>query len=339
MRKAATLAGLLVALVLLVCFLEYLRKDRIDFVTNANLRNLLQWIGLFGILSLGQAFVIITGGIDLAVGSVVCLTGVSAAMLMPAFANAGVPTIATLTLVLAIAASIGLFHGVLVAKMRMQPFVVTLCGLFFYRGIARYVAQDRTQGFGTGFTEWRWLGNGFVPDQNSSLIPTAFIVFMVLAAVVGAFLHFTAPGRHLFALGANEDAARFSGVNTARLKILAYTLCGLFAGIGGLLFAFKVNSVGPSEFGSFFELYAIAGVVLGGCSLRGGSGNIAGVVIGVAIMRILENMVNLLNIPSELTYIVIGSAILAGVMADEWLTRHAGRVKRARPVPSDTGQT
>jgi ribose transport system permease protein len=333
-RKAATLAALLAALILLICALEYLRKGVVVFPTTSNMRNLLQWVGLFGILSLGQAFVIVTGGIDLAVGSVVCLTGISAAMLFPKFGAMGVPTGATALFVLAIAATIGLWHGVLVAKVRMQPFVVTLCGLFFYRGIARYVAEDRTQGFRNEYTAWRWLGNGYIPDQNSSLIPVAFVIFIVLAVLVGAFLHLTAPGRHLFALGANEEAARFSGVNTARLKIFAYTMCGLFAGIGGLLFAFKVNSVGPSEFGSFFELYAIAGVVLGGCSLRGGSGNIAGVVIGVAIMRILENMVNLLDIPSELTYIVIGGAILVGVLVDEMLSRRPGYA-RHQPAVSE----
>jgi len=334
-RKVASLAALLAALVLLICALEYLRKGTVVFPTTANMRNLLQWIGLFGILSLGQAFVIVTGGIDLAVGSVVCLTGISAAMLFPKFGAMGIPTGVTALFVLAIAATIGLWHGILVAKVRMQPFVVTLCGLFFYRGIARYVAEDRSQGFKNEYTAWRWLGNGYIPDQSTGLVPIAFIIFIVLASLVGAFLHFTAPGRHLFALGANEEGARFSGIDTGRLKIFAYTMCGLFAGIGGLLFAFKVNSVGPSEFGSFFELYAIAGVVLGGCSLRGGSGNILGVVIGVAIMRILENMVILLDIPSELTYIVIGGAILTGVLVDELLSRQPRRERHRQPVSAN----
>lgn len=330
MRKVAGLAGLLFALVIIICVTEYARKGQIAFLSSMNLRTQLQWIGLFGILSLGQAFVILTGGIDLAVGSVICLTGVSAAMLFERCAAAGLPTGLAVVAVLVLSTAIGAWHGLLVAIVRMQPFVVTLCGLFLYRGIARYIAEDRTKGFGSDHLGWKWLGQGFVPTPES-LMPVAFIVFLALAAIVGLFFHQTAKGRHLFALGANEDAARFSGINTTSLKIMAYTMSGLFAGIGGLLLAFKVNSIGPSEFGNFYELYAIAGVVLGGFSLRGGSGNILGVLVGVAVMRVLQNMVTLLNIPSELTQVVIGGAILAGVLIDELLTRGRGprRLSRA----------
>jgi len=143
--------------------------------------------------------------------------------------------------------------------------------------------------------------------------------------VLAAYLHFSAQGRHLLALGSNEEAARFSGIRTTRIKITAYVVCSLLSGLGALLFAFKINSLSPANFGNFYELYAIAGAVLGGCSLRGGSGNVLGIVLGAALIMLLANLVNILRIPSELEYVVIGGAILTGILVDELLTRRAAR--------------
>lgn len=314
MRKALGLIGLLAGLILLSSIWEFAKNQDVKFFTAHNLRNLFAWIGLFGILSLGQTFVIITGGIDLSVGSVVALTAILAAYSI----DHGMSPAAAFSAALLASILIGLWHGLLVTKGRMQPFVVTLCGLFFYRGVARLIAGDSTQGFGTAIPGIRMLGNGVIPGTQ---IPVPFLLFVGLAALVGVYLHFTAQGRHLFALGANEQSARFSGIPTDRMKMTAYVLCSLFTGIGGLLFAFKVNSIGPTDFGSFYELYAIAGVVLGGCSLRGGTGTVLGVVIGAALIRVLNNLVNILEIPSQLEYVVIGGAILAGVFVDEVLSR------------------
>ncbi len=206
MRKALSLIGLLAILVAVVCLWEYTQKGRVDFICAANMRNVLTWVGLFGILSLGQAFVIITGGIDLSVGSIVGLVGISAALLLDK--GNGYSPFLVIPGMLALGALIGTWHGVLITKARMQPFVVTLCGLFFYRGIARYTAKDWTQGFGSAYPDLTWLGNGFIPNENAFL-PTPFLIFLILAFIVGMYLHFTAQGRHLFALGANEEAARF----------------------------------------------------------------------------------------------------------------------------------
>lgn len=316
MRKVFGLLGLLTALVVLTSLWEWQSGDgRISFLTSANLRNLMTWVGLFGVLSLGQAIVIIIGGIDLSVGSVAALIGISAAIMMDR--GEGMHPAIVLPICLLMGAAIGLWHGFLVAKVRLQPFVVTLCGLFFFRGIARLITGDQSQGFGTAYSGLRWFGNGFVFD----VIPAPFLVLTVLAIVVGAYLHFSPHGRHLFAIGANEDGARFSGIRTDRLKIAAYVLCSLLTAIGGILLAFKINSLGPSDFGSFYELYAIAGAVLGGCSLRGGSGNILGVLIGASLIVLLKNLVNILEIPSQLEYVVIGGAILVGVSVDELFSR------------------
>ncbi len=320
-RKILALTVLLVGLIALCCLWEQYKNGTIRFITPQNLRNLLPWIGLFGVLSLGQAFVIITGGIDLSVGSVVALVSIVAAVLLR---DKGLSPLMAVPISLGLAAVIGLWHGFLVAKVRMQPFVVTLCGLFFYRGIARLITDDSTRGFGNEFPGLSWLGGGFIPpDSKTSLFSVPFVILIALAVLSGAFLHFTPQGRHIFALGASEESARFSGIPVERRKITAYVLCSLLCGVGGLLIAFNVNSIGPTDFGSFYELYAIAGVVLGGCSLRGGSGNIAGVVIGASLIVVLKNLVNILEIPSQLEYVVIGGAILLGVFADEVFSRRS----------------
>ena len=136
-------------------------------------------------------------------------------------------------------------------------------------------------------------------------------------------------GRYLFAVGRNETAARYSGINANLVTASAYVLCGLLAGIAGVLLAFYTNSVSPSSHGNFYELYGIAAAVLGGCSLRGGEGNIIGVIIGAAVMRLIYNSINLLGIPSMLEYVVIGLVILFGVIADE-LSRKIAAYRRAR---------
>ena len=321
-KKVLGLLALLLVLVGAVCVWEKYAHDTVRFLTPQNIRNLLPWIGLFGILSLAQSFVIITGGIDLSVGSVVALVAIVTSVLMR---DRGWHPTAAIPAGLALCAGIGAWHGTLVSKARMQPFVVTLCGLFFYRGVARLITVDTTRGFGgpLEFPFLKWLGGGFIPNTGMSMISVPFVTMLFFAAVVGAYLHFTPHGRHLFAIGANEDAARFSGIAVGRAKIVAYTLCSLLTGVGGLLIAFNVNSIGPTDFGSFYELYAIAGVVLGGCSLRGGTGNIIGVVVGASLIVVLKNLVNILEIPSQLEYVVIGGAILLGVFADESLKRRA----------------
>lgn len=320
MRKVLALVSLLAVLIVLACLWERHHHGEIRFLTALNIRNILPLIGFFGILSLGEALVIITGGIDLSVGSVVALVGIVTAILLR---DKGLHPALAIPLTLSMATAIGACHGVLVTKARMQPFVVTLCGLFFYRGIARWIAADATKGFGSGFATLKWLGRGYIPDTATSLVSVPFVIMLVLAAILGAYLHLTPGGRHLFALGANEDAARFSGIPVVRAKITAYALCGLLSGIGGLLIAFNVNSLGPADFGSFYELYAIAGVVLGGCSLRGGTGNVAAIVVGASLIVVLKNLVNILQIPSQLEYMVIGGAILLGVFVDEVFLRRA----------------
>ena len=186
-------------------------------------------------------------------------------------------------------AAIGLFHGLLITKIRLEPFVVTLCGLFLYRGLSRFITGDRTVGYGTGFSGLRFLDNGSIPAAfwpkgvtpphfivNWSL-PMPFLLLIVLAIVLAIVLNKSVYGQHLKATGRNESAARFSGVHTHNTIIVSYVLSSAFAAFGGILFSLDLNSVQPSSLGSMYELYAIAGCVVGGVSLRGGEGSIVGV--------------------------------------------------------------
>ena len=290
-----------------------------------NLGNIMRWVGLFGIISIGVTFVIITGGIDLSVGALIALSGVLTPMLLtkgdPFFGGpVGVPV--AFAVVLGISLLVGLFHGILVTKMGIQPFLVTLCGLFIYRGFARAAGDDQTQGFGGGFGA---LKDGLVKHKLFDLVPMSFVVMLVIAVIAAIVLNKTVFGRYLFAIGHNEEAARFSGIKTDRMKIVAYMICSLLAGFGGILFVLDTNGATPSSFGNFYELYAIAGAVLGGCSLRGGEGAIFGVICGTAIVQVSEKAVSFLGVEEKWKFSVIGIFILAGVVADEVFRRWSAK--------------
>ena len=321
MKKILGILGLLV----FVCVFTSISNPR--FLGSDNLLNTLRWTSLFSIISIGVAFVIITGGIDLSIGSVVGLVGTILAALL---SKHGWSVPAALAFVALISLAIGLAHGLLVTKMKLQPFVVTLCGLLIYRGLARWITDDQTVGFGNKFEGLKYLALGR-PSILGLELPMPLIIMAVLAVAAGVFLNQTIYGRYLMALGRNEQAARYSGINTHRMTIAAYVISSMLAGLGGVLFSLDLNSVQPVSFGSFYELYAIAAAVLGGCSLRGGEGSIVGVVLGAAVMRVLYNSINLLPFLSvTLEFTIIGLVILGGVIADEMVKRIVARRRVAR---------
>jgi ribose/xylose/arabinose/galactoside ABC-type transport system permease subunit len=525
MKKIFGILGLLI----FVCLVTGLLNPE-RFLSEYNIGNLVRRSSLFAIFSIGVAFVIITGGIDLSIGSVVALIG---CLLPYLLMHEKWPVSRAIILVITISLLIGLFHGLLITKLRLQPFVVTLCGLLLYRGIARGITRDQTQGFGNIFKDLNYLASGkpfsvtwliaavgvvlivwallprrtreqgmpravmiimgaiialigtaplwwrFTPDTTSVdpdvftqmwfwqrgiielraadaeqvpalllywlglltctggvvwftilslrggarriipplaaaiiscivayficcsalrawpealdamlqlpkmwvvlrlcaglaiagagliwfgstalrtlapplrtplflaiaggvmcllgftplpelLVPMPLLIMLGLGILAAILLNNTIWGRYLLALGRNEQAARYSGINTHSMIILAYVICSLLAGLGGMLFVLDVNSAQPADFGNFYELYAIAAAVLGGCSLRGGEGTIAGVIIGAAVMQILKNSINLLDFPTQLEYAIIGAVLLTGVTADELTKRLAARRK------------
>lgn len=548
--------GILLLLVY-VCAASALLSDA--FTTPYNMQNIVRYSALYGIIGVGVSFVIITGGIDLSIGSLIALTGCILPMLL---VQGGWSIPGALAAVMFLSLLLGLGHGLLVTKLGLQPFIVTLCGLLIYRGMARWITGDRTQGFGSEYNDslrllatgkpcsvaflilatgmlialwcgWKWMrwsrdqgratapsspapgplsrvpvavgtGIGLLlvvvgssrfwhgvtiessetgwvwtatvpnsavalpktamsyismaglplalfwltvvlfwkldfpasanegtaerklranrpwwpvslppivlpvvllgiggllvwwsmgivrqPDEwfwgepgwaqrwrmlsvfcslgvlmgslgwfckralavggeavrppllltaflgglwllgrtpiGQTLVPAPVIFLIVLATLAGIFLNQTIYGRYLLALGRNEEAARYSGIRTDRMVILAYVLCAGASGIAGILFALDANSVQPAGHGNFLELYAIAAAVLGGCSLRGGEGTVLGVIIGAAVMRVLYNSINILGIPSQLEFAIIGMVILIGVLADELVKRLAAR--------------
>ena len=520
-----------------------------SFDTSYNMYNVARWSATFGIISIGAAFVIITGGIDLSVGSLISLAG---CILVMSINEWGLSVYEGVALVMTFSMLIGLIHGLLITQLKLQPFVVTLYGFLVYRGLARWVASDQPQGFGSDHREglrqlaigkpWvgyeanmavllavagivgavyfaiqsatrmmkqadgrftslvgfifsllavaigcsqflggektlvmtvagqsvqlepatllRWIGGLiFVPtlillvaqglriDFKKMLAPTIFlagtallfwlssndrlpvdwqiapvfetiesgdnelrslgsfemkgkqlrnvIMFIVFAttgslmgaigwmgstvsklseslrpllftvtasgvmwligstklpetpipmplliligcaAIASIFLNQTIFGRYLLALGRNEEAARYSGINTDRMVILSYVICSGLAGLGAILFALDINNLQPVSHGNIYELYAIAAAVLGGCSLRGGEGSIVGVIIGAAVMRTIYNAINTLGIDTKLEWFVLGNVILAGVVADEMVKRVVA-AKRAQEQKQET---
>lgn len=590
MKKALGIFALLVFVYALASLLNP------DFLSTYNLQNTLRRTSLFGILSIGAALVIITGGIDLSIGSLVgligcllpmglhaiaggppgralawtltgtglavwcagliwlcrralqeslrrgllvllvpfyvavrdrdcrrpallCVLGLSSVLAGWLLPGIPLPAWAEATLVvlwmLEICVAVGLLHGLLITGVGLQPFVVTLCGLLLYRGVARGLTDDQTQGFGTGYeglkslvrarpcsaaallaaaglalAMWglrRWLGRrqaaddqrgavppwclalvgivlsftcavswlpglpevtrsapswtqwsmywvgllgcvggvvvlsfrvlwrkswrvlgaevlaatgllvlwllaqlGYVGSSDPELawwkialvglvllaimfgvarfltaswktslhersatfltasalsllllgmipvdrvqVPAPLLAMLTIAALAGLFLNQTIYGRYLLALGRNEEAARYSGINTSAMTVLAYVLCTLLAGVAAVLFSLDVNGIQPAGHGNFYELYAISAAVLGGCSLRGGEGSILGVVIGTAVMQVLYNAIMMLGIPDKLEFAIIGAVLLAGVIADELLRR--ATEQRFRRAPS-----
>jgi ribose transport system permease protein len=294
-----------------------------QFLSAANIQNMTRLIGSFGIFSIGVGIVIITGGIDLSVGSVFALLGILLSIMLTEWHW---PAGGAVAVILVLGAAIGLIHGLLITRLRLQPFIVTLCGLLLYRGMARYIAQDTTKGFGSqGFT---WLRRAATGSLAS--IPMPFVFLLLVGAVTWVMLHRSIYGRHLFAVGRNAEAARYSGISADNVIAGAYIISSSLAALAAILIAFYTNSISPSSHGNFYELYAIAAAVLGGCSLRGGEGSIAGILIGTALLQVLRNLVNLLDIPGSLDFAVMGAVILIGVIADQIFGRSSSRVLKTR---------
>ena len=308
--------GIFILLVVL-CAVTGFENPR--FFSETNLVNMANIIGLFGIFSLGAGLVIITSGIDLSVGSMIALIGMLLVMALTEWHWAwplGLLFVAVVAMVL------GLAHGFLITRFGMQPFIVTLCGLLLYRGVARFIANDTTKGFGSDqeFTALRSLTSGSLCG-----LPMPFVLLIVISVILWIVLHRSVYGRYLLAVGRNEEAARFSGINTRLVISSSYVLAALLTGISGILFAFYTNSVSPSTHGNFYELYGIAAAVLGGCSLRGGEGSVIGILIGAALLQVLQNLVNLLGIPSSLNFAVMGAVVLVGVLADQIIKSRAAK--------------
>jgi len=285
------------------------------FILPINIANTSNLVGMFGLSALGQAIIILTGGIELSVGSVIALVGV---LFVDLVANQNVPWPIAVVMMLVLAVAIGLLHGLLITRFKLQPFIVTLCGLLIYRGIARFYTNDATAGFGFGQT---FPTLEFLTAGRSYGIPNSFIALIIVAIIMWFVVHKSVFGRYLYAVGKNEEAARYSGIKTGYVIVAAYVICQVLTILSAIYFAMYTRSISPASHGNFYELYAIAAAVLGGFSLKGGEGSIIGVLLGVVLLQELQNLVNLLGIPSSLNFAVMGGVIIIGVLVDQQWSR------------------
>jgi ribose transport system permease protein len=285
------------------------------FILPINIANTSNLVGMFGLSALGQAIIILTGGIELSVGSVIALVGV---LFVDLVANQNVPWPIAVVMMLVLAVAIGLLHGLLITRFKLQPFIVTLCGLLIYRGIARFYTNDATAGFAFGQT---FPNLEFLTAGRSYGIPNSFIALIIVAVIMWFVVHKSVFGRYLYAVGKNEEAARYSGIKTGYVIVAAYVICQVLTIVSAIYFAMYTRSISPASHGNFYELYAIAAAVLGGFSLKGGEGSIIGVLLGVVLLQELQNLVNLLGIPSSLNFAVMGGVIIIGVLVDQQWSR------------------
>ncbi|HTU22517.1 MAG TPA: ABC transporter permease [Gemmataceae bacterium] len=294
----------LMVLILYVLLMGFFDKAR----SLDNHQVLARRLGFYGVLTLGVGVLIITGGIDLSIGSLVGLSAVAFGYLMNE--RHWQPTLAAL-IVVAGSVVIGLFHGLLVTALRLQPFLVTLCGLFMYRGLARRLSSTTViLPYESAQPQAEWLRSLLVSDTTLGL-PHVLWLLGLLAVFLAVVLHGSVYGRYWYAIGYNEQAARYAGIATQRYKIAAYIISSTCAGLGGVVFLLEYRSATPSDAGSLLELYAITGAVLGGCNLRGGEGTVPGMVLGTAVLPLLSQICTTSRyIRSELEYTVIGGALL-----------------------------
>ncbi len=283
-----------------------LMNDR--FMTFSNIMNILRQTSINSIIAAGMTFVILTGGIDLSVGSTLAYSGAMAAMLI----GRGVSPVFAVLAALVVGTAIGMLNGVIIAKGKLQPFIVTLATMTVFRGATLVFTDGKpiSTGYEANAELYSQIGNGYV-----GAIPIPIIIMVLVFALGYYVLTQTTFGRYVYALGGNEEATKLSGVSTSKIKILVYGISGFFAASAGIIITARLSSAQPTA-GQGYELDAIAAVVLGGTSLAGGFGSIMGTVTGALIIGILNNALNLMNVSSYYQLLVKGMVILIAVLID-----------------------
>jgi ribose/xylose/arabinose/galactoside ABC-type transport system permease subunit len=305
-REFGTLAGLLA-----LCLALWIATPH--FLTVSNLLNVVQQSAIIGIVAVGMTFVILTAGIDLSVGSLVALSGIA----LGTAAEAGLPIGGAAAVGLAVGLLSGLVNGALITLGRIPPFIATLGMMSVARGLALMLSDGRPI---SGFPEtFRFLATGHVVG-----IPVPVLVMLATYGVAHLVLTRTLLGRYTYAIGGNEDAAALSGVPVRAYKAAVYGISGFLSAVTSLLLVARLNSAQPIA-GMMYELDAIAAVVIGGTSLLGGSGSVAGTLVGALIMGTLRNGLNLLGVSSYVQQVAIGVVIVAAVLVDVALRRRAAR--------------
>jgi ribose transport system permease protein len=300
---------------LFLCLAFWLLKRDV-FLKPANLAVIMRFVATFGLLAIGEVLVIITGGIDLSVGSMTALTGVLVATLMMK-GIAIIPPLGivpSILLVLAFAGLVGRWHGFCVTKLNIPPFIITLGTWLIARGLGAFITRGYPIVFPSDFP-FLVLGQGKVFQ-----IPIMFIVLVIVALLATFVLNTTTLGRHIYAVGGNIEAARVSGINVDRVRSFCYVSSSIMGGLVGILLASRLGQGTPTV-GSAYELWAIAATVIGGTSLFGGEGTVLGVILGAAIMGVMINGMVLINLSSYLQDVVLGTVLVIAVTYDMWRRR------------------
>jgi len=279
-----------------------------SFFTVANLLNVLRQTSINGVIAAGMTFVILTGGIDLSVGSILGFSGAVAASCLAS----GQSMLVTIVLTLVIGSGVGLINGIIISKGKLQPFIVTLATMTILRGATLVFTDGKPISLGTGTSaiSFSKIGGGTILG-----IPTPVVIMIFAFAICYYILTQTKMGRYTYALGGNEEATRLSGLNADRIKMFVYTISGLLASVAAIIITSRLFSAQPNA-GDGYELDAIAAVVLGGTKLAGGKGKITGTIIGALIIGVLSNALNLLNVSSYFQMIAKGVVILIAVLLD-----------------------
>jgi len=279
-----------------------------SFFTVANLLNVLRQTSINGVIAAGMTFVILTGGIDLSVGSILGFSGAVAASCLAS----GQSMLVTIVLTLVIGSGVGLINGIIISKGKLQPFIVTLATMTILRGATLVFTDGKpiSLGSGTSAIAFSKIGGGTILG-----IPTPVVIMIFAFAICYYILTQTKMGRYTYALGGNEEATKLSGLNADRIKMFVYTISGLLASVAAIIITSRLFSAQPNA-GDGYELDAIAAVVLGGTKLAGGKGKITGTIIGALIIGVLSNALNLLNVSSYFQMIAKGVVILIAVLLD-----------------------
>lgn len=298
--------GMLLGLVILSMLFAVISPQ---FLTTSNMLNILRQISINAIIALGMTFVLLTGGIDLSVGSLVAASGCSMVLVL----TQGVPLWMGVLIGLGVGVVLGLVNGVLIARAGLPPFIVTLAMLTMARGLAYVYTDGRPTIYDDpAFSE---IGNGYVGP-----VPVPVVITLVWFMICAILLYRTRFGRHVYAIGGNREAARFSGIKIPRVITLVYIISGFSAALSGVILASRMSSGQPIA-GQGFELDAIAAIVLGGTSLAGGKGKLSGTLIGALVIGVLNNGLNLVQVSFYYQLIIKGLVIVSAVYIDTASTK------------------